>query len=95
MTKEARGITACILVRRVNFNAKNETWDNFTPIPMKSPNDDKILNALESDGLKLGEWVTVPDPFEKDWPFEKRYPGARYPPEPVIDPKNLKVKLYL
>ncbi len=83
MTNKARGKTVCILIRRVNFNAKNETWENFTPIPQRSPNDEKIFNALESDGLKLGEWVTVPDPFESDWPFTKRYPGSRCPPEPV------------
>jgi len=84
MTKTARGDTVCILIRRINFNAKNETWENFTPIQQK-PNDEKIFNAMESDGLKLGEWVTVPDPFESDWPFAKRYPGARCPPEPAFD----------
>jgi hypothetical protein len=83
MTKEARGKTVCVLVWRVDFNAKDETWENFTPLPQKSPNDDKIINALESDGLKLGEWVTVPDPFEDEFPFSRRYPGARCPPEPV------------
>jgi hypothetical protein len=85
MTKEARGKTVCLLVRRVESNVKTETWENFTPIPQQSPEDDKIFHALESDGLKLGEWVTVPDPFESDWPFAKRYPGARCPPEPVIE----------
>jgi len=93
MTKEARGKTVCILVRKVNFNAKNETWENFTPILQKSPNDEKILNALESDGLELGEWVTVPDPFESAWPFAKRYPGARCPPEPVYEGNKTGLKL--
>ena len=86
MTKEARGESICLLVRRVDFNVQNETWNNnFTPLPHKPANDDNISNALESDGLKLGEWVTVPDPFEDEWPFSKRYPGARCPPEPVYE----------
>ncbi len=85
MTKEDRGKPVCLLVRRVNLNTKNETWNNFTPVPKKSPEDDDIFNTLGNDGLKLGEWITVPDPFEKDWPFAKRYPGARCPPEPACD----------
>jgi hypothetical protein len=82
MTKEARGKSTCILVRRVDGDAK-ETWDDFTPIQQKLPNDEEIFKALEADGLKLGEWITVPDPFEHQWPFARRYPGARCPPEPV------------
>jgi len=80
MTITARGNTVCILVRRFNRNAKNEIWENFTPIQQKSPNDDEIFNAMESDGLKLGEWVTVSDSFESDWPFAKRYPGPEHDP---------------
>jgi len=85
MTRQERGKSVCLLVRRVNFNAKNETWNNFTPMPKKSQDDD-FFNILGSDGLKLGEWITVPDPFEKDWPFAKRYPGARCPPERYDSP---------
>ncbi len=81
MTKAERGNVECILVRRIDFNAKNESWDNFTPISQKFPSDQELFKTLEYDGLELGEWVTIPDPFENDWPFEKRYPGARYPPE--------------
>jgi len=80
-TKEVYGTTICLLVRRVNFKVKDETWNNFTPMAHKPDTDDKISNALEKDGLKLGEWVTVPDPFEDEWPFEKRHPVALYPPE--------------
>jgi hypothetical protein len=61
--------------------AKDETLENFTPIPFNVAEDQSIVDALESDGLKLGEWVTVPDPFQEDWPFERRYPGAPCPPE--------------
>ena len=81
MTKVARGNLECILVRRVDFDAKNESWDNFTLIPQKFPQDQELFNTLKNDGLQLGEWVTVPDPFDNDWPFERRYPGARCPPE--------------
>jgi hypothetical protein len=81
MSKVARGNVQCILVRRIDFNAKNESWDDFTQIPQKFPRDQQLFDQLNDDGLKLGEWVTVPDPFDNDWPFEKRYPGARYPPE--------------
>jgi len=76
MTKEARGKTVCILVQ-VEVDVKYESWDEFTEIPPKS-NDDEVFTALEKDGLKLGEWVTVPDPYQ---PFYKRHPGARCPPE--------------
>ena len=93
MTKEARGKSVCILVRRVHFNAENETWNEFIPIPRKSPKDEEIFNALENDGLKLGEWITVPDPFEDDWPFTKRHPGARCPPEPVYEGNRTGLKL--
>ncbi len=85
MTKEARGKGLCLLVRRVDFNVKDETWESFTPLPHKPVKDDKISDPLEKDGLKLGEWITVPDPFEDEWPFWKRYPGARYPPGPVYE----------
>ena len=89
MTKKARGKTVCILVQ-VQEDV-NETWDNFTPIPPKSK-DEEIYTAFESDGLQLGEWVTVPDPYGADWPFYKRYPGARCPPEPPLDPKGFKLR---
>jgi len=85
MSKEAHGESICLLVRRVDFEVKNETWENFTSLPHKPAKDDKISNALEKDGLKLGEWVTVPDPFEDEWPFSKRYPGACCPPGPVYE----------
>ena len=71
-------------MRSGTFNAKNESWDDFTPIPQKFPRDQELWDELNNDGLKLGEWVTVPDPFENDWPFDKRYPGARYPPDPAL-----------
>ena len=79
MTKEARGKTVCILVQ-VEVDVKDESWDEFTEIPPKS-NDDEVFTAFEKDGLKFGEWVTVPDPYQEDWPFYKRHPGARCPPE--------------
>ena len=47
--------------------------------------DEKMVEALADDGLKVGEWVTVPDPFEDKWPFAKRYPGARCPPDPLME----------
>ena len=72
MTKESSGETVCILVQ-VEVDVKYESWDEFTKIPPKS-NDDKVFTAFEKDGLKLGEWVTVPDPYEEDWPFYKRHP---------------------
>ena len=89
MTKEARGTTVCILVQ-VEVHVKDETWDEFTEIPPKS-NDDEVFTALEKDGLKLGKWVTVPDPYQEDWPFYKRHPGARCPPE--IIPADLRYKI--
>jgi len=92
MTKTARGNTVCMLVRRMNFNAKDETWENFTPI-LQKPGDEEIFDALESDGLKLGEWVTVPDPFESEWPFRRRYLGASCPPEPVYKGYKTGLKL--
>jgi len=90
MTKEARGKSACILVR-LTENVVDEAWDNFTTIPAKSK-DDEIFSAFESDGLKLGEWVTVPDPFGAEWPFYRRYPGVRCPPEPPLDPRGVKMR---
>ncbi len=83
MTPEKRGQSICILVRRAHF-VKNETWDNFTPIPMKPAKDEDVFKWLANDGLKLGEWITVPDPFQDEWPFERRHPGATFPPDPMV-----------
>ena len=70
----------CILDQQV-CTANDETLSNSTPIPFNIAEDQSVFNVLESDGLRLGEWITVPDPFEEKWPFERRYPGAPYPPE--------------
>ncbi len=80
MTKEARGSEVCILVQQVR-TANLETLNNFTPISLNTAKDQSVYKALEGDGLVLGEWITVPDPFEEEWPFERRHPGAPYPPE--------------
>ena len=80
MTKEARGNELCLLVQQV-CTANDETLDNFTPMPLNIAKDQSVFKALESDGLVLGEWITVPDPFEEEWPFERRHPGALCPPE--------------
>ena len=43
--------------------------------------DREIFERCKADGLHLGEWITVPDPWESDWPFAKRHPGKRCPPD--------------
>ncbi|KAF9457633.1 hypothetical protein BDZ94DRAFT_1240602 [Collybia nuda] len=65
----------CLLTRRFQ-HVEDETWDKFKPIQM-STEDVRFRKLLEDDGL-VGEleWITVPDPFEEDWPFHKRYPGS-------------------
>lgn len=68
----------CILIQQVR-TTNDETLD--TSIPLNTADDQSVFKALERDGLKLSEWVTVPDPFEEEWPFERRHPGALYPPE--------------
>ncbi len=85
MTTDKRGNPVCILVRRAHFT-RNDTWGNFTEIPIKSPGDQDMVEWLKRDGLKLGDWVTIPDPFEDEWPFARRYPGSRCPPDPKIKP---------
>ena len=84
MTTETRGNSLCILVRHARL-VKDENLKNFTSIPMSLPADEKIVELLAKDGLKLGEWVTIPDPFEDECPFVKRYPGKRCPPDPRLE----------
>jgi hypothetical protein len=56
---------------------EGETLENFMPIVM-TKKDEKLREHLFQDGLKEElEWVTVPDPFETQWPFAKRFPGRR------------------
>lgn len=80
MTKESRGGDVCILVLHA-CNTDGESLDSFTQISSNTVEDRKIFDALEGDGLKLGEWITIPDPYQEDWPFHKRYPGVPCPPE--------------
>jgi len=89
MTPEHPGKPVCILVRQVQFNIKNETWDTFSSIPEKP--HDGIVDWLERDGLKLGEWVTIPEPFEEVWPFRSRHLGKRCPPDPDADQPCLRL----
>ena len=83
MTTETRGNSLCILVRHVRL-VNDENVKEFEPIPMNLA-DEKIIESLAKDGLKLGEWVTIPDPFEDEWPFAKRYPGKKCPPDPRLE----------
>lgn len=43
-----------------------------------------IAEFLAKDGLVLGVWVTVPDPWQDKWPFARRHPGRRPAPEPSL-----------
>ena len=43
------------------FFSDDETSYDFTPIPANAVEDQKVFDASERDGLKLGEWLTVPD----------------------------------
>ena len=79
-TKGVRGRDVSVFIQQV-YNVDGETLDNFTPIPLDTVEDQKVFEALEKDGLKLGEWITVPDPFEEEWPYERRYPGVPFPPD--------------
>jgi hypothetical protein len=48
------------------------------------PKDEELLKQLQADGLIVEDWVTVPDPWEQEWPFALRYPGQRCPPDPSM-----------
>jgi hypothetical protein len=73
----------------------NEMWNEFEDIPY----DDKARHARklwQKDGLE-GElqWITVPDPFETDFPFHARHPRKRAAPEPdaLIDGTGIELKI--
>lgn len=46
---------------------------------------DRVLSDnLVADGLALGPWITIADPGEVEWPFEKRHPGQSFPSDPTL-----------
>jgi hypothetical protein len=66
-------------------DVEGETLGNFSPIVM-TEKDEKLRECLFQDGLKEElEWVTVPDLFETQWPFAKRFPGRRCPPDLLLE----------
>jgi hypothetical protein len=64
-------------------NVQGETLENFASIDM-TEDDKKLRELLRQDGLEEElQWLTVPDPFESEWPFAKRHPGKRCAPDPL------------
>jgi len=43
--------------------------------------DKELREMLAADGLEVGEWITIPDPWGVEWPFARRHPGKRCPPD--------------
>ncbi|KAE9408936.1 hypothetical protein BT96DRAFT_913621, partial [Gymnopus androsaceus JB14] len=83
MTPDNCGDSVCFLISRL-YRTSTETWKKFDPLSMRDE-DKELFARCKEDGLLLGEWITIPDPWEDDWPFAKRYPGRRCPPDPDIE----------
>lgn len=82
ITPQKFGQSECVLVCRLNRNSK-ETWNKFQILEERDK-DIELRKKLALDGLEVGEWVTIPDPLEDEWPFARRHPGKRCPPDPEI-----------
>lgn len=82
MTPEDVGDSVCFIVSRL-YRCKTETLYNYDKLQMRDQ-DRQLHDELVQDGLLLGDWITIPDPWEDDWPFAKRHPNRRCPPDPEL-----------
>ncbi|KAF5350183.1 hypothetical protein D9757_013077 [Collybiopsis confluens] len=96
MTPDDVGGSVCFLMSRLNRTSK-ENWKKFEDLGMREE-DMTLLTRCNEDGLKLeaGNWVTLADPWETEWPFYLRYPGRLCPQDPAIarmeEKREVKVK---
>lgn len=74
-TPEAVGTDRCLLIGRI-YRASTETWKKYDELEQR-PQDVARLEAMVADGLELDQWMTVPDPWQDEWPFYVRHPGKR------------------
>lgn len=50
--------------------------------------ENKYLEVrIREDGLITGDWITVADPWQDEWPFAKRHPRRTCP----SDPEHLRI----
>ncbi|KAF5358843.1 hypothetical protein D9757_014246 [Collybiopsis confluens] len=84
MTPEDVGGSVCFLMSRLNRTSKG-SWKNFGDLDMRDE-DVTLVTRCNEDGLriKIGDWMTVADPWEAEWPFYLRYPGQSCPQDPAI-----------
>ena len=78
-TPEKVGTDRCLLIGRI-YRASTETWKKYEELEER-PQDVARREAMVADGLELGQWLTVPDPWQDEWPFNVRHPGKRPAPE--------------
>ncbi|KAJ7802417.1 hypothetical protein B0H14DRAFT_2892274, partial [Mycena olivaceomarginata] len=74
-TPEEVGTDRCLLIGRI-YRASTETWKKYDELEER-PQDVARREAMVADGLELGQWLTVPDPWQDEWPFYVRHPGKR------------------
>ncbi|KIK57847.1 hypothetical protein GYMLUDRAFT_246508 [Collybiopsis luxurians FD-317 M1] len=90
LTPENWGDSVCFLVSRL-YRSSTDTWNNYKGLDMREQ-DHALFERVTHDGLALGEWITIADPWEDDWPFYKRHPGKRCPPDPDVEAIETRVR---